>query len=245
MRVSDVVRAVGRSFESRKAVADALDGYPANGGGSGGGRGGVETRGDFVVVFVNVGDGKGRRYGNEFWEEESSGRRRHRSEADADGGGAEEENGGDAEDVGNAEDVVVPSSAGTSSSAAVMMSWFSGTRADGAPRSVSEILRASREADAAEADEGEPGPRFANANENENKTAVLFLRVGRGGPYVCCGRLVAAGVRAGGEGGAGTRIDFRLADADRLRASGAFRDAVGRFLRAPGGEGVAVGAGRG
>ena len=246
MRVSDVVRAVGRSFESRKAVADALDGYPANGGGSGGGRGGVETRGDFVVVFVNVGDGKGRRYGNEFWEEESSGRRRHRSEADADADGGDV----DAEDVGNAEDVGVSSSAGTSSSAAVMMSWFSGTRADGAPRSVAEILRASREADAAEAedaaeaDEGEPGPR-ANENENKTKTAVLFLRVGRGGPYVCCGRLVAAGIRAGGEGGAGTRIDFRLADADRLRASGAFRDAVGRFLRAPGGEGVSVGAGRG
>ena len=149
MRVSDVVRAVGRSFESRKAVADALEGYPANGGGSGGGgRGGVETRGGFVVVFVNVGDGKGRRYGNEVWEEESSGRRRHRSEADADA------DGGDAEDVGKKlEDVGVSSSAGTSSSAAVMMSWFSGTRADGAPRSVSEILRASREADAAEAED--------------------------------------------------------------------------------------------
>ena len=61
-------------------------------------------------------------------------------------------------------------------------------------------------------------------------TAVLYLRADRG-PYVCCGRLVAAATDLERDGGA--RVDFRLEDAEALARSGRFDALVGKHMHDP------------
>lgn len=196
MTPADVVASVGRSFDGRKAVVAALTGGAEDP--RGGGRGGAETCGEFVVLYVNVGSGKNRRYANEFWVER-----------------------------------------GRDGAPSVLMSWFAGS--GGGARSVSTILaaaspfnrRGSGEGDAGHVDERYVDERVdgeARTDAGRRATAVLYLRADRG-PYVCCGRLVAAATDLEREGGA--RVDFRLEDAEALAKSGRFDALVGKHMRDP------------
>ena len=201
MTPADVVASVGRSFDGRKAVVDALTGGAEDP--RGGGRGGAETCGEFVVLYVNVGSGKNRRYANEFWVER-----------------------------------------GRDGAPSVLMSWFAGS--GGGARSVATILaaaspfdnRGSGEGDAGHVDERYVDERHvdervdgeARTDAGRRATAVLYLRADRG-PYVCCGRLVAAATDLEREGGA--RVDFRLEDAEALAKRGRFDALVGKHMRDP------------
>ena len=201
MTPADVVASVGRSFDGRKAVVAALTGGAEDP--RGGGRGGAETCGEFVVLYVNVGSGKNRRYANEFWVER-----------------------------------------GRDGAPSVLMSWFAGS--GGGARSVATILaaaspfenRGSGEGDAGHVDERHVDERHvdervdgeARTDAGRRATAVLYLRADRG-PYVCCGRLVAAATDLEREGGA--RVDFRLEDAEALAKSGRFDALVGKHMRDP------------
>ena len=201
MTPADVVASVGRSFDGRKAVVAALTRGAEDP--RGGGRGGAETCGEFVVLYVNVGSGKNRRYANEFWVER-----------------------------------------GRDGAPSVLMSWFAGS--GGGARSVATILaaaspfdnRGSGEGDAGHVDERYVVERHvdervdgeARTDAGRRATAVLYLRADRG-PYVCCGRLVAAATDLEREGGA--RVDFRLEDAEALAKSGRFDALVGKHMRDP------------
>ena len=201
MTPADVVASVGRSFDGRKAVVAALTGGAEDP--RGGGRGGAETCGEFVVLYVNVGSGKNRRYANEFWVER-----------------------------------------GRDGAPSVLMSWFAGS--GGGARSVATILaaaspfdnRGSGEGDAGHVDERYVDERHvdervdgeARTDAGRRATAVLYLRADRG-PYVCCGRLVAAATDLEREGGA--RVDFRLEDAEALAKRGRFDALVGKHMRDP------------
>ena len=67
-RPDEVPLVVGDMFEGRKQVAAAFGG----GEGGGGRGGGADECGDFLALFVNVGQ-TNRRYANEFWVEEVPG----------------------------------------------------------------------------------------------------------------------------------------------------------------------------
>ena len=199
MTPADVVASVGRSYDGRKAVVAALSGGAEDPGGGGQARGGAETCGEFVALYVNVGSGKNRRYANEFWVERGERGR----------GGA-------------------PS---------VLMSWFAGSGAGGGARSVATILAAAAPFDAegsgeGDGDDGDGGNVDAGVRTDAGRraTAVLYLRADRG-PYVCCGRLVAAATDLERDGGA--RVDFRLEDAEALARSGRFDALVGKHMRDP------------
>ena len=155
------------------------------------------------MLYVNVGSGKNRRYANEFWVER-----------------------------------------GRDGAPSVLMSWFAGS--GGGARSVATILaaaspfdnRGSGEGDAGHVDERYVDERHvdervdgeARTDAGRRATAVLYLRADRG-PYVCCGRLVAAATDLEREGGA--RVDFRLEDAEALAKSGRFDALVGKHMRDP------------
>ena len=201
MTPADVVASVGRSYDGRKAVVAALSGGAEDPGGGGQARGGAETCGEFVALYVNVGSGKNRRYANEFWVERGERGR----------GGA-------------------PS---------VLMSWFAGSGAGGGARSVATILAAAApfefDAEGSEEGDGDDGDGGnvdggVRTDAGRRATAVLYLRADRG-PYVCCGRLVAAATDLDRDGGA--RVDFRLEDAQALARSGRFDALVGKHMRDP------------
>ena len=85
LTAADVPGMVGRAFDGRRGVVDAITGGLHDGRG-GGGRGGVEECGDFMIIYVNVGKGN-RKYRNEFWVDKKTGK------------GYEGDTGGDAGDV--------------------------------------------------------------------------------------------------------------------------------------------------
>ena len=201
MTPADVVASVGRSFDGRKAVVAALTGGAEDP--RGGGRGGAETCGEFVVLYVNVGSGKNRRYANEFWVE------RGRDGAPSvlmswfagSGGGAR-------------------SVATILAAASPFDNRGSG---EGDAGHVDERYVDERHVD--ERVDGE-----ARTDAGRRATAVLYLRADRG-PYVCCGRLVAVATDLEREGGA--RVDFRLEDAEALAKRGRFDALVGKHMRDP------------
>ena len=143
---------------------------------------------------------------------------------------------------------------------AVLMSWFSGTGAQGGVKSVAGLLAAAtpgspddevtETADATDdattttttttatkatteettTDSDDSHATKAASKSNTKKTAILFLRT-YCGPYVCCGRLRAAATKMDRQ--TGLRVDFQLTDVDALVASGYFDELIGEYLNDP------------
>ena len=138
---------------------------------------------------------------------------------------------------------------------AVLMSWFSGTGAQGGVKSVAGLLAAAtpgspgdevtQNANAADdatsttstatteemtTDSDDSHAKKAANKSNTKKTAILFLRTYRG-PYVCCGRLRAVATKMDRQ--TGLRVDFQLTDVDALVASGYFDELIGEYLNDP------------
>ena len=187
----------------------------------------MEECGNFVVIYVNVGNSKKtRKYRNEFWVEK---KKKKKKKSLLNGGDDDGECNGD--DDGNA----------------VLMSWFSGTGSNGGIQSVAGILAAATPDDDEREDaketttttpldssaspaSGGGGIPAAGKSSKKRRRAILFLRTYKG-PYVCAGRLRAAGTKMDRQ--TGIRVDFELTDVDALVQSGCFDELVGQYLSDP------------
>jgi len=234
MTNADLVNAVGASFaDGRKGVVDALTGYQQNGDqqahSNGRGGGGLETAGNFVLVFVNVfGKQNKRRYFNEFWA----------------AGGGERENGASVRmswfgGAGAAGTLGGVSKALTETTAFASVGSFFGEEDEGVEGVEGD--EGVEGVEGVEGDEGDAATCEADETQTQTqtelvppkpkkKTVALFLRKEKG-LYVCCGRLRAVSVAGDGTDESGTaKVVFHLVDAGKLRESGKMEALLGEGL---------------
>jgi hypothetical protein len=242
----DVLGIVGRTFEGRKGVVDVLTGGHDDGQG-GGGRGGVEECGNFVVIYVNVGKSVNRKYRNEFWVDKNLGRGRG---VDGNGkavlmswfsgmgsqGGIHSVAGilaaAIVDETDETDETIKTDEIGETTDEAVGEGAV-GADGDGGGEGVTaDVDAAATNKTTTENTTTENTSTITTTKKTKTakKTAVLFLRTYRG-PYVCCGRLRAAATKQDRQ--TGMRVDFQLADAEALVASGHFDALIGEYLTDP------------